>query len=128
MKIALAFVAALLSSACAHNSAPLHAAAATELAQWRQTIAPCLASLAPGALPNLPEAPHQLLAELHIPQLTPLHHNPLVSDGYEHRLAWRPGDGALYVVSQGGLAGNTRLFGPLREGWCRLRSPVRGIA
>ena len=83
-----------------------------------------MARLSPAALPELPLAPASELTEIRPANLPPLHEDRLVSDGYVHHLAWRARDGALFIVSTGGIAGQSHAFGPLNKGLSCLSHPT----
>jgi hypothetical protein len=94
-------------------------ASAPALRQLVEAVRPCVGAQGGPMLPDLPTATGQKVDV----QLGAVLAEPgLHSHGYWHWLGRRASDGAVFIVSAGGIDGSRHLFGPVQTTWSCVRT------
>jgi hypothetical protein len=92
---------------------------APALRQLVEAVRPCVGAQGGPMLPDLPSATGQNVKV----RLDALLAEPgMHSHGYWHWLGQRASDGAVFIVSAGGINGKRHVFGPVQTTWSCVRT------
>lgn len=96
-----------------------NAPSAPALRQLVEAVRPCVGAEGGPMLPDLPSATGQNVKV----RLDALLAEPgMHSHGYWHWLGQRASDGAVFIVSAGGINGKRHVFGPVQTTWSCVRT------